>query len=88
MAKSALITIFTIGVMKTLPLGLNEFRWHCLATPMAVQVFILPMIAIRVHAHQLSPTLLHALSFEVTFCRIEKEDIRLALVSGTLTFIV
>ena len=88
MTKSALAAIFTIGVAKTLPLGLDELRRHCLVISIAVQIFVLPMITIRVCVHELSPVLLHALPFEVTFRSIEKEDVRLVLVSGVLTLIM
>ena len=88
MAESALITVFTIGVVKTLPVGLDELRRHCRAISIAVQVCVLPMITTCVCVHEFSPVLLHALPFEVAFCRVEEEDIRLVLVSGTLTFIM
>ena len=73
MAKSALITVFRIGVVKTLPFGLDELRRHCLAISIAVQTLAFPMIAIRVCIHEFSPVLLQALPFEVAFCCTEEE---------------
>ena len=88
MAKSALVAIFAIGVAKTLPFGLNELRRYCRAISIALQTSALPMIAICICVHEFTPVFLHALPFEVAFCCIEEEDVRLVLVSGTLTFVV
>jgi len=88
MTKFARVAILAIGVVKTLPLRLYELRRHCLAISIALQIFAFPMISIRVCVHEFSPASLHALPFEVAFCCIEEEDVRLVLVPCTLTFIM
>ena len=88
MAKSARVAIFAIGVVKTLPVRLSELRRHCLAISTAVQIFVLSMIATCTSVHEFAPVLLHALPFEVAFCRVEEKKVCYVLVSGALTFIM
>ena len=88
MAKFALVAVLAIGVVKTLSLRLGELRRHCLAISATVQVFIFPMIATCIGVHEFSEIVLHALSFEVAFRRIEEKRVCFVVVSGTLAFIM
>ena len=88
MTKFTLVAILTIGVVKTLPLLLHEFRRRCLAISSAMQVLIFSMITTCVRIHELSSISRHALPFEVTFCCVEEEKVGFVLVPCTLTFVM